>query len=271
LTGNTYSRVPSATSPSAGGQDSTHQQIAHVSSLGSEYVGTNIVTRLASLAQESVPYRLVGVVDGTTLSWDPSPPAGAPNTLSAGQVVEFETTSTFVVKSQDDTHPFAFTMYMPGTPMVSGNTNRPGCGPVAPFGGAGPCGLGDEEWVSLLTPKQFLSHYVFFTDPTYATTNLVVTRVKGMNGFEDVTIGCLGAPITGWQPVGTGGKYEVAYVDLSRAQAPVGSCSSSRQEATSKGPFGVVVWGTDWFASYGYPAGGNIGAINNVVVPPIPK
>jgi hypothetical protein len=31
------------------------------------------------------------------------------------------------------------------------------------------------------------------------------------------------------------------------------------------------VWGTDFYASYGYPAGGNIGTINEVVVPPVPR
>lgn len=270
LTGNTYTRVATATSPAGGGQDSTHQQVPQVKALGSEYVGTNIVTRLANDGPESVPYRLVGVVDGTQLTWEPAAPTGAPTSLNAGQVVEFETTQTFVVKSQDDAHPYAFSIYMPGTPGTSGNS-KSGCGPVPPFQGLTQCGLGDEEWVSLLSPKQFLSHYVFFTDPTYATTNLVVTRVKGPTGFQDVTIDCLGGPISNWQPVGTSGNYEIAYVDLVRGQTPVGNCSSSRQEATSKGSFGVVVWGTDWYASYGYPAGGNIGSINDVVVPPIPN
>jgi hypothetical protein len=51
----------------------------------------------------------------------------------------------------------------------------------------------------------------------------------------------------------------------------VDACKTSRHEATSAGAFGVTVGGTDWFASYGYPAGGNIGTINNVVVPPVPK
>lgn len=34
------------------------------------------------------------------------------------------------------------------------------------------------------------------------------------------------------------------------------------------GAFGITVWGTDYYASYCYPAGGNVGAINNVVVSP---
>jgi hypothetical protein len=59
--------------------------------------------------------------------------------------------------------------------------------------------------------------------------------------------------------------------DLVRGTVPVASCNTSRHEATSAGAFGITVWGTDWWASYGYPAGGNMGAINKVVVPPVPK
>ena len=38
--------------------------------------------------------------------------------------------------------------------------------------------LGDEEFVIVLPPAQFLARYAFFTDPTYATTNLVFTRLN---------------------------------------------------------------------------------------------
>jgi hypothetical protein len=267
--GGTYMLVASATSPGGGGLEAAHQQLAHIKALGSEYVGGGVVSRLKSLAAESVPYRLIGVVDGTMLTWDPGAPGGVPTMLKAGQVAEFETTSLFSVKSQDEMHPFGMTQYMSGNP---GPTNsRDGCGPVPPFPFLTACQLGDEEWVSLVAPKQFLQRYVFFTDPTYATTNLVITRVKGANGFADVTVDCLGSPVTGWQPVGTSGKYEVAHVDLVRGTVPVAQCTGSRQQATSKGQFGVVVWGTDWFASYGYPAGGNIGEINPVTVPAVPK
>lgn len=266
-TGNTYLGVSTATSPGGGGQDSAHQQIAHVKALGNEYVGAGVVTRLPANQPESVPYRLLGVVDGTQLTWDPSPPAGAPSTLGAGQVAEFETTQTFAVRSQDEDHPFAFTQYLPGTP---GSGSLQGCGPTPPFPGM-TCGLGDEEWVALIPPKQYLHRYVFFADPTYATTNLVIVRVKGTSGFSDVDVACLGGPVSGWQPIGNGGLYEYAHVDLVRGTVPVANCNTSRHEATSNGAFGVVVWGTDWYSSYGYPAGGNIGTINDVVVPPDPK
>ncbi len=178
-------------------------------------------------------------------------------------MAEFETTTLFSVRSQDSDHPFAFTQYMPGT-IQSGTLDD--CGPTPSEGLR--CVLGDEDWVNLVAPEQFLSRYIFFTDPTYATTNLVLVRVRGEKGFADVTVDCVGV-VTGWQPIGDAGRFEAAHVDLVRGTTPVGTCGTSRHEASSAGAFGVVVWGTDWASSYGYPAGGNLAAINEIVVPPV--
>lgn len=257
-TGTTYLFVQSQTLGPGGGE-AAHQQIAPVSAVGNEYVGAGVVTRLASLAPESVPYRIVGAVDGTNLTWDPAPPAGAPPTLTAGQIAEFETTTAFTVRSQDPDHPFLFSQYMTGTTQ----STRAGC--TSSFNNLG-CGLGDEEWVSLLSPKQFQNRYIFFTDPTYGTTNLVIIRARGETGFADVTVECLGV-VGGWMPVGTEGLYEYAHVDLERGGVPVGNCGTSRHLAESDGPFGIVVWGTDLYASYGYPAGSDISKINKVKLP----
>ena len=130
--------------------------------------------------------------------------------------------------------------------------------------------LGDEEFVIMLPPAQFLSHYVFFTDPAYPTTNLTLTRVKTPSGFRDVTVDCLGT-ISDWKPVGTDGRFEVTTVDLIRAEIGVKTCQNGRHIADSEGPFGVVVWGMDSYSSYAYPAGGYAVTITEVVVPPIPK
>lgn len=264
--GSTYLYVATGTSLSGGGQDSAHQELLPVSSLGNSYVGGGVVTRIASMQPESVLYRIVGVVDGTSLTWDPALPFGAPSLLNPGQVVEFESSTYFSVTSQDGDHPFSMFQYMGG----ANDMDRPGCSPSPPVSGI-PCGLGDEEWVTLLPPAQFLRRYVFFTDPTYATTNLVITRVKGPQGFSDVSIECLGT-VTGFQPVGAAGALEVAHVDLYRGGVgAVPACATSRHVATSDGAFGITVWGTDYYASYAYPAGGNLGTINTVVVPPVPK
>jgi hypothetical protein len=257
-TGATYLNMASQTLGPGGGE-AAHQQLAPVKALGDEYVGAGVVTRLANLGPESVPYRIVGAVDGTQLSYDPAPPPGAPAMLGVGQSAQFETTQYFTVRSQDPDHPFLFSQYMSGT--ASGT--RPDC--ATQIQGVA-CGLGDEEWVSLLSPKQFQNRYIFFTDPTYGTTNLVVVRAKKDGVFADVSIECLGM-VGGWQPVGGEGLYEVAHVDLERGGNPVAMCGTSRHLAESDGPFGIVVWGTDRYASYGYPAGSSIADINEIVVP----
>jgi hypothetical protein len=109
---------------------------------------------------------------------------------------------------------------------------------------------------------------VFFTDPTYGTTNLVLTRVRGKDGFDDVSVDCLGK-VSGWQPVGGGGMFEFTNVDMLRGGN--GACMNGHHTADSKGRFGLVVWGLDTWSSYGYPAGGSVAPINDVVVPTTPR
>jgi hypothetical protein len=244
-----------------GGCDSAHQMIPPVAALGSEYVAPPYATRLASLEPESIPYRLVGAQDGTTLTYDP-PVAGAPSTLAQGQLAEFETTVAFSVKSQDSKHPFYVGQHMTGSILVG--PSRP-----ATTGDVCPGYLGDEEFVNLVPPAQWLSKYVFFTDPTYTTTNLVLVRKKTSGGFQSVMVDCVG-DVTGWQPVDSAGNYEVTNVDLVRGQ-PNGSCTNGGHVASSSGPFGLVVWGLDACSSYAYPAGGNVVEINDVVIPPVPR
>jgi hypothetical protein len=245
-----------------GAADSAHQQIPPIQSLGYDYVAPPYTTRMASLAPESIPYRLVGAVSGTTLKYDP-PIASAPSALSAGQAVDFETTAAFRVTSQDSGHPFYLGQMMTSCGVTGGS--RPGCN----VSNAADCCLGDPEFVNILPPAQFLEKYVFFTDVTYATTNLVFTRVKGKAGFQDVTLDCAGT-LTGWEPVGSEGLYEVTNIDLVRSQTPNGMCNNGPHTASSSAPFGVMVWGLDWYSSYAYPAGGNASPINTVVVTPTP-
>jgi hypothetical protein len=259
MTGNRFFRLQPTPAP---GGESTHQQILPVRALASEYVAAPFETRRKDLMAEDIPYRFVGAVDGTTLTYDP-PIASAPATLNAGQVVDFTTALPFRVKAQDASHPFAAAQLMPTANVPSGS--RPGA--TAPGYAAM---LGDEEFVVMMPAAQFLAKYVFFTDPAYATTNLAITRVKTKDGFKDVKIGCLGT-VSGWKPVGTSGQYEVTTTDLVRAGVSVGSCTNGRHVAESDGPFGIVVWGLDSYSSYGYPAGGNASTLSTVTVEPKPK
>jgi hypothetical protein len=239
-----------------GGCDSAHQQIPPISALGSEYVAPPYATRRKDLQPESIPYRIVGAADGITLTFSPAIP-GAPTTLDGGQVADFETTAPFIVTSQDAMHPFYVGQHMTGCFVTSGSRagdGNNGC-------------LGDEEFVNILPPAQWLSSYVFFTDLTYEVTNLVFVRMADAAGtFHDVKLDCLGT-LSGWQPVGDGAKYQITNADIQRVTM-VGTCKNGRHTASSGGAFTIMVWGLSHTASYAYPAGGNATKINPVVVIP---
>ena len=240
--------------------DSAHQQIPPITALGSKYVGVRYRNRASATTEEAPPWRIVGAVDGTQLTWTPSAPAGAPTTINLGEVHEFFAPGPFVIESQDADHPFYAAQYMTGLSYIGSATSE-----------------GDPEWVNVLPADQYLDRYVFFTDPTYSETSLVVVRSRDISGsFVDVNLDCAGT-LTGWQPVG---DYEYTRIDLVTGNFQnVGSCSNGRHEITSEGPFGVTVWG--WGStgttpithavSYAYPAGASVTAINQVEVPPVPQ
>jgi hypothetical protein len=246
--------------------DGGHQMLAPVSAMGSAYVGAPFPSRLSSGADESIKYRVLGLVDGTTLTFDPPVP-GAPSTIAQGQVIDIESTAAFHVKSQDDKHPFYVAQTMSYASTLGG-TKQDGTDGVFKVQTPLPLGLGDPEFVNLLPAGQFLDDYTFLTDPSYATTSLVVVRQKDDKGFHDVSLECLGANLTGWLPVGSGATYEWTRLDLQRKYVPNAKCSVNAHKAKSDGKFSVQVWGVDWWASYGYPAGGSAAKINDVVVGP---
>jgi hypothetical protein len=227
--------------------DSAHQQFPAVPLLGSQYVGAEYNPRGSP---DPAYWRIVGAVDGTTLSFSP-PQSGAPAMVNAGQTLEFTSTdANFVIYSQDDNHPFYFSELMTGGGDPS----------VPPFQG-----YGDPDWVNVVPPLQWLRSYLFFTDPTYAKTDLVFVRGQGSDGmFHDVTLDCFGA-IAAWTAVGNA-PYQVAHVDWDMM---AGNCSNGVHTATSAAPFGLTVWGTDIDTSYGYPAGMSVKPINTVVVGPM--
>jgi hypothetical protein len=176
------------------------------------------------------------------------------------------------VKSQDAAHPFYMAAYMTGAAQWDPEQK----------GGGKADGRGDAEFVNVIPPGEFTDSYVFFTDPTYPETNLVLVRAKNDGGFAEVTLDCAG-DLKGWKPVGTSGNYEYTRIDLVRHNfEPQGGCNNGRHEIHSKKPFGLTVWG--WgsgetgalgagfysqYVSYAYPGGANVKPINNVVVAPV--
>lgn len=229
--------------------DAAHQQIPPVPALGHEYVAVRYRNRAQS--EESVPWRIVGAVPGTNLTYFPSAPQGAPLSLSQGTLQQFWTPGPFVVKSQDDQHPF----YMSG--HMTGQDHPPASG------------TGDPEFVNVIPAAEFLASYVFFTDPTYANTNLVLVRKNYGQGFQEVSLDCLGN-VASWKPIG-GTAYEYTRVDLTINAQAQGKCNNGLHKIKSSVPFGLTVWGWDQYVSYAYPAGASVQPINTVIVPATPN
>jgi len=226
------------------------------------------------VAADPPPWRIVGAVDGTTLTYDPAV-SGAPTTLKEGQLVEFNGPAAFHIQSQDNNHPFYLAAHRPGGDCDAAHQQIPpikalGNEYVAVANEATYYSVGGPETVNVVPPAQFLPSYIFFTDPTYGYTEVALTRVKASdNTFHDVTLDCLGT-VTGWQAVGTSGTYQYVHVDLATAGSGVGKCNNGLHTIKSDVPFGITVWGYDSASSYAYPAGASVKPINTVVVPPTP-
>jgi hypothetical protein len=227
--------------------DHLEQMIPPVRAIGHHYAAVSHRPR----SGEPSLWRLIGIVDGTTLNW--SSDVGGPSSIDRGEVVELTTHFPFVVTSQDSEHPFLLMAHMTG-----GDTN-------------GMAGVGDADAVLGVPPSQFLSSYVFFTDPTYPATHVVVVRTQKNGAFHDVTLDCAGV-LDGWEPLG---EFEYTRVDLSMGDfLPAGNCSNGKHTIASDAPFGVWVWGfgspqtTSFtaYVSYGYPAGMNAEHINAVAI-----
>ncbi len=252
--------------------DGMHQQLPPVRALGSRYVGVRYRNRIDG-KEESVPWRIVGAVDGTMLTFDPgiSPEGGVdggplqgPPLVKTGQVLEFNSPGPFVVSSQDADHPFYLATYMTGCSALG--LSDAGC-------------PGDPEFVNVLPDNQYLTDYTFFTDPTYPETNLVFIRGKDAKGtYQDVSLDCAGT-LTGWTDINP--SFQYTRVDLVKGNfAKQGNCDNGIHGANSKGPFGLTVWGwgssasmgfSTQYVSYAYPAGASIASVNTVVVPTVVK
>jgi hypothetical protein len=262
--------------------DGREHLLGAVGALGSEYVAVRYRAR-RNRGDESVPWRIVGAVNGTQLVYEPTLPPGAPIAVGAQEVAEFDAPGPFVVRSQDDSHPFYFAQYMTGGQIAAE--------PLDPINGEG-----DPEYLNVTPPGQYLPRYTFFTDPTYPETNLTVVRVKDAASglFPDVSLDCAGV-LGGWTALGSSGTYQWTRIDLSTGDFQgqngcdngvhtiVGTLASGGGTAS----FGVNVWGwgntltfptdnggsdeanpafTRW-VSYAYPAGANFQPLNSVTVP----
>lgn len=222
--------------------DSMHLQLPATSLFAPRAVGVRYPSRI--MEEEEALWRIVAAADGTRLTWTPGQPDGGPTQLRKGESIEFSAAGPFLVESQDALHPILLTEFMTG--------------------GTGHLGIGDPEWIPVVAPEQWLSRYVFFTDPTYPKTALVFTREEtAAHTFEPVTLDC--GPALTWTPI-AGTRMEYAVLQWTRSDSTMQRCADGTHTAKSKAPFGLTVWGTEWYTSYGFPAGMGVRPLNTVSI-----
>ena len=262
--GTAYLCLHSQTS-TGGGCDSAHQMVPPISALASEYVVPPYATRLASMDPESIPYRFVGVQNGTALTYDP-PVAGAPATLDLGQVAEFETTVAFSVKSQDTTHPFYVGQHMTGSILVGASRPATTDGNIC-SGLPRRRGVREHRAARAMAVEVRLLHRPDVPDDEHSCSSASVRRrASSPSASIAWARSAAGNPST-WRATS-----EITNVDLVRGQ-PNGTCTNGGHVASSTASFGLMVWGLDARArrTRTRRAASVSSKINDVVVPPLPK
>jgi hypothetical protein len=184
------------------GAYAAHAPILPVSGLGSEYVGAAPL----ELVLESVPimtgFRLVGVVDGTRLAFDPSPPALAKTTLDAGESLSFAAIAPFRVSSQDAAHPFIAL-------KLGGGCWDPDT--------SGLCSLSSSYAVPLSPADRWLTSVTSHDLDSVLVSSTFVRR-RGPDGlFHPLTAVCrdgttVGPLACGFQPLGNFSDYQYTAV-----------------------------------------------------------
>jgi hypothetical protein len=185
--------------------------------------------------------RIYGNVDGTTLSYAPAAPAGAPTTIAAGAFAEVgPITDAFTVEGN---HPFVVGSFMPG-----GSLQAPAGDSCPNF----PC-RGDPSMSMMVTPQQFRKTYTFLAPADYESNFADILVPDGATVMLD------GAALTGApQAIGATG-WSIVREPLSAATGGVHKLSADQS-------VGLQVMGFGHATSYYYPGGLNLELISD---PPV--
>jgi hypothetical protein len=161
--------------------------------------------------------------------------------MNAGELAILSTTDTFVVRSQDDAHPFHLSQLMPSAFTIC---ELDDAGYIRTGGN---CQSVYPQLLTVVPIAEFAQRVAFVTEPFFPDTSLVVTRHADDDGaFRDVTLDCAGI-LTGWHAVGLGDRYQTTRVALSKgAFEPqtyaAGVCDNGAHAMRSEGLFTVAVW-----------------------------
>ncbi|PCC71775.1 hypothetical protein SAMN02745121_03127 [Nannocystis exedens] len=198
---------------------------------------------------DPVRVRLTGSFDGTSLTYSPAAPPGAPTTLDAYETVAFTADASFIVAGD---RPFAVTEFLLSNEVVTVDPTPEDDADNVGF-------VGDPAMILVPPLAQFQGEYVFLTPAEYDTHYVTVIRPAGAEVALD------GADVTvdgGWQPLGShdGVAWERAHFAL--------EFGPHRVRAGGDARVGIIVVGYDVAVSYGYAGGSGVEFIGTVPLPP---
>ena len=235
---NPLTYVPSLSIPTPGAccADHLEETVLPAEVIGKHYLIASPSTHKGTNAGHFV--RFFGNFDGTTLQYRGTPPAGAPTTLAAGQLVEVDATAGFEVEASQ---PFALTS------MMKSGTVQNGCTVDAD------CYVGDPSMSDEVAVEQYRQEYIFLAPEDFAFNWADVMVPNGANVQLD------GAPLTGTK--------EVVTPDWSVVRVPLmGGTNKGAHKLTADHPVGLQVMGFGHATSYYYPGGLNLKIISEVPV-----
>jgi hypothetical protein len=187
--------------------------------------------------------RIYGNFDGTTLSYAPAAPMGAPTTIDAGAFIELgPLTDSFSVEGSQ---PFVVASF-----MVGGSLQAPPGDKCPDF----PC-RGDPSMSMMVTPQQFRDSYTFLAPADYETNFADILVPDGATVMLD------GAPLTG-------AAEAIGKTGWSIVREPLKAASGGVHKLSADKNVGLQVMGFGHASSYYYPGGLNLELISK---PPVVK
>jgi IgGFc binding protein len=232
---NAITDVPSPAVDGQGYADHLEETVLPAESLGSHYVVAPPTTPNGTTVGHYV--RFFGNRDGTTLTYPSgAPPAGAPTTLSAGQVVQLPAavTDAFEVQGSNE---FAVASIMMGGEAQDPSSDDP---------------QGDPSMSFEVAVEQFRSTYIFLAPTDYAESYADILVPPGAKVTLD------GAALTG-----TSTPIDSGWAVFRELLSTTGTGAHKLQ---SDQPVGLQIMGFGHATSYYTPGGLNL---NHIAPPPV--
>lgn len=218
--------------------DHVEESVLPAEALGKRYVITTPTRPKGGRGLHVV--RFYGNRDGTTLTYSPQKPAGCPDRLGAGEVVECSgmVGEDFVVEGSQE---LGVSSFMVGAVVYDPSNDD---------------SRGDPSQTSFAAVEQFRKSYVFLAPDDYDTSYAVIVGTSDAKPVLD------GAPVTApFEAIGGGG--------LGVWRVTLGAGKQGAHTLTSEGNVGLQVMGYGGYTSYQYPGGLNLKLISPP--PAIPK